>query len=63
MTNEFLVGVSADGRSVHIFAWRDPYGMPKQITREQALNLAALIVALCDPLGDDFARALKEALE
>ena len=47
----FLVG-SGRGGKISILLWE------KSITRAQALNLAAWLVAIADPIGDDFKRYL-----
>ena len=54
MKNEFYVGVQGD--DVVILAWN------KRLTREQALNLAAMIVGMIDPGRDDFDKALDEVV-
>ena len=47
----FMVGSRGDKIAILAF--------DKEITREQALNLAAWLVALVDPLGDEFQRYFK----
>ncbi len=55
MTNEFFVGVNVTGDMVQ-FARH----VPQHLTPDQALNLAAWIVALTDPTHEEFNRKLAE---
>lgn len=47
----FMVGTRGDNITIMAFG--------RELTREQALNLAAWLVALTDPLGDEFQRYLE----
>ena len=48
--NGFMVG--GNGGKIVIVAFR------QELTREQALNLAAWLVAIADPVGDEFQKYL-----
>jgi hypothetical protein len=52
-TNKFMVGTTPRNEFVMIM-------LPvRRIPREDALNLAAYIVALVDPLGEEFSKVLE----
>lgn len=55
MNNDFFVSVQGD----YIITLKQ---VPQRITREQALNLAAWIVALADP-DEKFAEILEKVLD
>ena len=50
-SNRFLVGMQ--GEEIVIFA------VGRRLSHDDALNLAAWIVTLADPLGEEFAEVLK----
>jgi hypothetical protein len=58
LENIFGVGIKADGSMIHIFRL---FGDGIILSRDSALNLAAWIVVLADPKGEDFGRLVKEA--
>lgn len=47
----FMVGAHGDKIAIMAFG--------RELTREQALNLAGWLVAMADPLGDDAAKYLE----
>lgn len=51
MKNDFLLGVSVDGKTLQVMR-----PIAGSLTREKALDLAALIVILLDPDGSEFAK-------
>lgn len=51
--NKYMVGMDGAGR-VSIIAWG------KILNKTEALTLAAYIVALADPLGEEFKKVLEE---
>jgi hypothetical protein len=53
-SSNMLFMVAAHGENIVVM--RPPVA---PITRDQALNLAAWLVALADPLGEQFAKVLK----
>lgn len=55
MTNEFLIGMTADGKTIQLLR-----PIPRQMTKDQALTLAAWIVAIADPTGQQFEAKLQE---
>ena len=59
MNNEFFVGSRGTPETAgqKVFMVRPVVG---EITRDQALNLAAWIVAVADPEGEDFRKLLEE---
>ena len=55
--NRFFVGANGFGDDAQIVVRLPPL---KPITKADALNLAAWLVAVADPLGDQFAKVLAE---
>lgn len=61
--NRFGVGSSIDGKEIrilglqHVFSWADNHG-PLALSRENALELAAWIVAVSFPEEGEFERIL-----
>lgn len=61
MMNQFWVGAlrTADGKLSKVLIGATPQ---HQITADEALNLAAWLVAVADPIGGKFQRLLEEVL-
>jgi len=55
--NRFFVGTRGFGDDAKIIVTLPPI---RPITKADALNLAAWLVAVADPLGDQFAKVLAE---
>ena len=51
--NKFIVGMNGRGQ-ISVLGLRDLV-----ITKEEALNLAAYLVCLADPLGEEFTQVLE----
>jgi hypothetical protein len=56
--NRFMVGAQAHGKAVRIVLNK----LSTILTRDQALNLAAWLVAVADPTQKDFPGMLEEVL-
>ena len=54
--NEFMVGTRGDGIAILL-------SIPRTLSKERALRLAAWIAAIADPVGDDFERVREAVLK
>ena len=57
MDNKFLIAATADGEHLCLILPPQPY---QALTREDALILAAYLVALADPPGEKFESILEK---